>query len=103
MPSIFVIGAAMTNVFGRMVGNGSQGWAPLAAMGVLFVVGVTVTYWAEACGNPTSNAMGLSGGNMEGKEVRFGIVDPRCSPWLRRRIMRRGQRHGRLLYRRWAA
>lgn len=74
MVSIFAIGAAFTNVFGRMVGNQRQGWAILAAMGVLFVAGVAVTYWAEASGNPLMHAFGLEGGNMEGKEVRFGIV-----------------------------
>jgi K+-transporting ATPase ATPase A chain len=74
MLSIFVLGAALTNVFGRMVGNQRQGWAILAAMGVLFVAGVVVCYWAEAHGNDVLNAMGLSGSNMEGKEVRFGIV-----------------------------
>jgi len=74
MLSIFAIGAAMTNVFGRMVGNQRQGWAILAVMGVLFLAGVTVTYWAEANGTATLEALGLSGGNMEGKEVRFGIV-----------------------------
>src|ERR1700757_1749139 len=72
--SIFAIGAALTNVFGRMVGNQRQGWAVLAVMGVLFIAGVIVCYWAEAHGNDILNAMGLSGGNMEGKEVRFGIV-----------------------------
>ena len=72
--SIFTIGAALTNVFGRMVGNQRQGWAILAVMGVLFLAGVTVTYWAEANGTTTLNALGLTGGNMEGKEVRFGIV-----------------------------
>jgi K+-transporting ATPase ATPase A chain len=74
MISIFAIGAALTNVFGRMVGNERQGWAILAAMGVLFIAGVTATYWAEASGNDAFTAMGLTGGNMEGKEVRFGIV-----------------------------
>jgi len=74
MVSIFAIGAAFTNVFGRMVGNQRQGWAILAAMGVLFVAGVAVTYWAEASGNPLMHAFGLEGGNMEGKEVRFGIA-----------------------------
>jgi K+-transporting ATPase ATPase A chain len=74
MISIFAIGAAMTNVFGRMVGNPRQGWAILAVMGVLFVAGVTVTYWAEANGTTALDALGLTGGNMEGKEVRFGIV-----------------------------
>ena len=72
--SIFAIGAALTNVFGRMVGNQKQGWAILAVMGVLFIAGVALCYWAEGHGNDILNAMGLSGGNMEGKEVRFGIV-----------------------------
>ncbi len=72
--SIFALGAALTNVFGRMVGNQRQGWALLAAMGVLFFAGVAVCYWAEANGTGTINALGLTGGNMEGKEVRFGIV-----------------------------
>jgi potassium-transporting ATPase potassium-binding subunit len=74
MISIFALGAALTNVFGRMVGNQRQGWAILAVMGVLFVAGVSVTYWAEANGTTALNALGLTGGNMEGKEVRFGIV-----------------------------
>jgi len=74
MLSIFLIGAAMTNVFGRMVGNQRQGWAILSVMGVLFVTGVAVTYWAEANGTTVLDALGLTGGNMEGKEVRFGIV-----------------------------
>ena len=72
--SIFALGASLTNVFGRMVGNQRQGWAILAVMGVLFIAGVTVCYWAEANGTTALNALGLSGGNMEGKEVRFGIV-----------------------------
>jgi K+-transporting ATPase ATPase A chain len=74
MVTIFAIGAGLTNVFGRMVGNQRQGWAIFATMGMLFVVGVVVTYWAEAAGNPLVHAMGLDGGNMEGKEVRFGIA-----------------------------
>ncbi|MGC1467579.1 MAG: potassium-transporting ATPase subunit KdpA, partial [Pseudolabrys sp.] len=74
MVSIFAIGAALTNVFGRMVGNRRQGWAILAAMGVLFIAGVFVTYWAEASGTHLLNSLGLAGGNMEGKEMRFGIV-----------------------------
>jgi potassium-transporting ATPase potassium-binding subunit len=72
--SIFAIGAALTNVFGRMVGNQRQGWAILAAMGILFIAGVIVCYAAEAHGNDLLNALGLTGGNMEGKEVRFGMV-----------------------------
>jgi potassium-transporting ATPase potassium-binding subunit len=74
MISIFAIGASLTNVFGRMVGNQRQGWAILAAMGVVFVAGVIVCYAAEGHGNDALAALGLSGGNMEGKEVRFGIA-----------------------------
>ncbi|MBA4034785.1 MAG: potassium-transporting ATPase subunit KdpA [Bradyrhizobium sp.] len=74
MVSIFAIGAALTNVFGRMVGDQRQGWAILAVMGTLFVSGVAITYWAEASGTSALSALGLTGGNMEGKEVRFGIV-----------------------------
>src|SRR5262245_54494125 len=74
MISIFAIGAALTNVFGRMVKDERQGWAILSVMGVLFIAGVAICYWAEARGNDAFTAMGLTGGNMEGKEVRFGIV-----------------------------
>jgi potassium-transporting ATPase potassium-binding subunit len=74
MISIFAIGAAMTNVFGRMVGNQRQGWAIFAVMGVLFLAGVIVCYAAEAQGTSVLDMLGLTGGNMEGKEVRFGIV-----------------------------
>ncbi|RTL99394.1 MAG: potassium-transporting ATPase subunit KdpA [Hyphomicrobiales bacterium] len=74
MVTIFALGAALTNVFGRMVGNQRQGWAILASMGVLFVAGVAVCYWAEAAGNPLVHALGIDGGNMEGKETRFGIA-----------------------------
>jgi potassium-transporting ATPase potassium-binding subunit len=72
--SIFAIGAALTNVFGRMVGNQRQGWAVFAVMGILFLAGVVACYAAEAHGNEALNALGLTGGNMEGKEVRFGIA-----------------------------
>lgn len=74
MLAIFAIGAALTNVFGRMVGSQRQGWAILAAMGTLFIAGVIVTYWAEAAGNPLIHGLGVQGGNMEGKEVRFGLA-----------------------------
>jgi potassium-transporting ATPase potassium-binding subunit len=74
MVSIFVIGAALTNVFGRMVGDERQGWAILGAMGLLFLAGVAVTYWAEANGSSVLNGLGFTGGNMEGKEIRFGIA-----------------------------
>ncbi|MGE3967508.1 MAG: potassium-transporting ATPase subunit KdpA [Dongiaceae bacterium] len=74
MLMIFAIGAALTNLFGRMVGDERQGWAIFAAMGLLFLAGVTVAYWQEASLNPALTALGVdpSGGNMEGKEVRFG-------------------------------
>jgi potassium-transporting ATPase potassium-binding subunit len=80
---IFAIGAALTNVFGRMVGNQKQGWALFGAMGILFLAGVAVAYWAESAGNPAFASAGVdqvasavqAGGNMEGKEVRFGIAN----------------------------
>ncbi len=74
MVAIFAVGASLTNVFGRMVGNERQGWAIFAAMGILFVAGVAVCYWAEAAGNPLIHALGIDGGNMEGKETRFGTA-----------------------------
>ena len=74
MLSIFLLGASLTNVFGRMIGNQRQGWAILAVMGILFIAGVAFCYWAESSGTATLDALGLTGGNMEGKEVRFGIV-----------------------------
>jgi potassium-transporting ATPase potassium-binding subunit len=83
MWAIFVIGAALTYTFGRMVGDQRQGWTILGAMGFLFLAGVLVAYWAEAAGNPLLTAAGADttvsdlqpGGNMEGKEIRFGIVN----------------------------
>src|ERR1700735_2328853 len=83
MLMIFSIGAALTNVFGRMVGSQRQGWAIFAAMGLLFLAGVTTAYTAEAPGNPAfaafhvDQAPGIAqaGGNMEGKEVRFGLAN----------------------------
>jgi K+-transporting ATPase ATPase A chain len=80
---IFSIGAGLTNVFGRMVGNQRQGWAIFAVMAVLFLAGTVTTYWAESAGNPAFAAFHIdqaasalqSGGNMEGKEVRFGIAN----------------------------
>ena len=74
MISIFALGAALTNVFGRMVGNEKQGWAILGVMGVLFFSGVAITYGAEASGTTGLADLGLTGGNMEGKELRFGII-----------------------------
>ena len=74
MLSIFVIGFGLTWTFGKAVGNTKQGWAILSAMLVLFLAGVTVTYAQEAAGNPILHGIGVAGGNMEGKEVRFGIA-----------------------------
>jgi K+-transporting ATPase ATPase A chain len=81
MLMIFVIPAGLTYQFGRMVGDRRQGWALFAAMSVLFLAGVFVCYPAEQRGNPQLTKLGLEtqaspmqpGGNMEGKEVRFGI------------------------------
>ncbi len=71
---IFLLGAGLTNTFGRMVGNEKQGWAIFAAMGVLFLIGTAVVYGVEAAGNPILAQMGVTGGNFEGKEVRFGMA-----------------------------
>lgn len=70
----FLLGAGLTNTFGRMVGNEKQGWAIFAAMGVLFLIGSAVVYGVEASGNPILAQMGVTGGNFEGKEVRFGMA-----------------------------
>lgn len=74
MLSIFLIPSALCYTFGKMVGNTKQGWAIFAAMSAMFLVGVFVCYNAEAAGNPQVQALGVPGGNMEGKEVRFGIA-----------------------------
>lgn len=74
MLSIFAIGFGLTWTFGKAVGNPRQGWAILAAMVAIFLAGVTITYWQEAAGNPILHNLGAMGGNMEGKEVRFGIA-----------------------------
>ena len=75
---IFAIPAALTYTFGRMAGNQRQGWAIFAAMAVLFFVGVAVAYCAEAHGNPALRRAARRpepSGNMEGKEVRFGVAN----------------------------
>ena len=74
MLSIFVIGFGLTWTFGKAVGNTRQGWAILSAMVIIFLAGVTVTYWQESAGNPIIHQLGVAGGNMEGKEVRFGTA-----------------------------
>lgn len=74
MLSIFTIGFGLTWCFGKAVGNTRQGWAILSAMILLFLGGVAVCYWAEAAGNPVLHQLGVAGGNMEGKEVRFGVA-----------------------------
>lgn len=74
MLSIFAIGAGLTYTFGKAVGNVRQGRAILAAMLTIFLIGVAVTYWQESAGNPILHSLGVAGGNMEGKEVRFGIA-----------------------------
>ncbi|GAA0866881.1 potassium-transporting ATPase subunit KdpA [Sphingopyxis soli] len=74
MLSIFAIGCGLTWCFGKAVGDTRQGWAILAAMALIFIAGVSVTYWQEAAGNPALHQLGVAGGNMEGKEVRFGIA-----------------------------
>ncbi|MBX5480074.1 MAG: potassium-transporting ATPase subunit KdpA [Pyrinomonas methylaliphatogenes] len=82
MLAIFAIPAGFTYTLGRMTGSQRHGWAVFAAMSLLFFVGVAVAYWAEARGNPLVAALGVDqsasamqpGGNMEGKEVRFGIA-----------------------------
>jgi K+-transporting ATPase ATPase A chain len=70
---IFVLGAGLTYTYGRMAKDTRQGWAIFAAMAMLFFVGFTVAYWAEAAGNPIVHHLGVAGGNMEGKECRFGV------------------------------
>jgi K+-transporting ATPase ATPase A chain len=80
--AIFAIGSGLTYTLGRMTGSQRHGWAVWAAMAILFLAGVTVAYWAEARGNPLYPAavgqhasLSQAGGNMEGKEVRFGIAN----------------------------
>ena len=73
---ILIIPAGMTYMFGRMAKNQRHGWALLGAMALLFFAGVAVAYWAESAGNPVLGGLGAQtgSGNMEGKEVRFGIA-----------------------------
>ncbi|MBP2686245.1 MAG: K+-transporting ATPase, KdpA [Deltaproteobacteria bacterium] len=73
--SIFLIPSGLTWYLGRMVKNPKHGWSVWSAMTVLFLAGLLLCWWAEGAGNPRLHALGVdsSGGNMEGKEVRFGI------------------------------
>ena len=73
MLAIFLIGAALTNTFGRMVKNEKQGWVLFITMFILFLGGVFIAYSNEIAGNPLVKNF-VTGGNMEGKEVRFGII-----------------------------
>jgi len=77
MLSIFAIGSGLTYYLGRMTKNQGHGWAIWATMMVLFIAGVMICWWAEAKGNPIHQQLGvaLADGNMEGKEVRFGIFN----------------------------
>ena len=77
MLSIFSIGSGLTYYLGRMVKNQAHGWSVWAAMMALFLAGVLLCWHAEAAGNPIDQQLGLAaaGGNMEGKEVRFGIFN----------------------------
>jgi K+-transporting ATPase ATPase A chain len=77
MVLIFAISAGLTYTFGLMVNDTRHGWALFAVMAVLFFLGVSVAYWSEASGNPAFTRMGVdpTGGNMEGKEVRFGVAN----------------------------
>ena len=77
MVLIFAIPAALTYTYGRMAGDQKQGWAIFAAMAVMFFMGVTTAYYFEAGGNPVMQSLTVdqSTGNMEGKEVRFGVVN----------------------------
>jgi potassium-transporting ATPase potassium-binding subunit len=77
MLSIFSIGSGLTYYLGRMVKNQKHGWTVWAAMSILFVGGVLLCWWAESTGNPIHHQLGVAAadGNMEGKEVRFGIFN----------------------------
>jgi K+-transporting ATPase ATPase A chain len=71
---IFVLGAGLTYMYGKMARDARQGWAIFTAMALLFAVGFATAYWAEAAGNPIVHHMGVAGANMEGKECRFGAA-----------------------------
>ena len=74
MLAIFLIGAGLTYTYGRMVRDQRQGWALFAAMSVLFIGGFAASYAAEAAGNPLVHQLAVAGGNLEGKEQRFGVA-----------------------------
>jgi K+-transporting ATPase ATPase A chain len=77
--AILAISLGLAVTFGRMIGKEREGWALLAVMMLLLAAGCAAAYWAEAAGNPLMQQMGVAGGNMEGKEVRFGI--PQSVTW----------------------
>ena len=99
-----MIPAGLTYTFGKMVRDTRQGWAIFAALTVMFLVGVFVCYGFEQAGNPILAKLGIQtaatatqpGGNMEGKEVRFGIAELRAvRHHHHRRQLRRRQQHAR--------
>jgi potassium-transporting ATPase potassium-binding subunit len=71
---IFSLGAGLTYMYGTMAKNTRQGWAIFSAMAIVFFAGFALAYWAEAAGNPIVHGLGVAGGNMEGKECRFGVA-----------------------------
>jgi potassium-transporting ATPase potassium-binding subunit len=71
---ILIVGAGLVYTYGKMVKDTRQGWAIFVAMSILFFAGLVTVYWAEAAGNPLVHQLGVLGGNMEGKEVRFGVA-----------------------------
>jgi potassium-transporting ATPase potassium-binding subunit len=70
---IFSLGASLTYMYGKMVKDTRQGWAIFTAMAILFLAAFSVAYWSESAGNPIVHHLGIGGGNMEGKECRFGV------------------------------
>ena len=101
MLSIFAIGSGLTYYLGRMVKNQEHGWAVWAAMMTLFLAGVLLCWWAEAAGNPIHQQLGVAAadGNMEGKEVRFGIFNSALfATDHHRRFVRRGQFDARFVH-----
>ena len=80
--SMLAISSALVYSFGDLVGRRRQGWALIAVMFILLIAGVAIIYWAETAGTPVLSSLGIdpAGGNMEGKEVRFGTAMSALSP-----------------------